>query len=225
VSGETRHDALTVVVADDQSLVRVGLRTILDHEPDLQVVGEAADGVEAVEQARRLRPDVVLMDVRMPRLDGIGATRSIVGGTNGASRVLMLTTFDLDAYVYEALAAGASGFVLKDMPRDQLVNAVRVVATGDSLLAPAVTRRLIGKFLDHAPTRDAEADPRLQRLSRREKEVLRLVAQGLSNAEIAERLVLSSTTVKSHVASVLHKLELRDRVQAVVLAFQTGLVR
>lgn len=218
----TGDAATTVLLADDQSLVRVGLRTIVDHEPDLAVVGEAGDGAEAFELARRHRPDVVLMDVRMPVLDGITATRRIVEA-GLPTRVLVLTTFDLDSYVYEALEAGASGFALKDMPREQLVSAIRVVAAGDSLLAPAVTRRLIGRFLDGEATRSAPPDPRLARLSPRETEVLRLVATGLSNAEIAEALVLSTTTVKSHVANVLAKLGVRDRVQAVVFAFRAGL--
>jgi len=214
----------TVLIADDQALVRVGLRTILENEPDLSVVAEAGDGVEAIEVTRRHNPDVVLMDVRMPRIDGIEATRQIVR-SGVASRVLILTTFDLDSYVYEALKAGASGFVLKDMPRDQLVHAVRVVAEDETLLAPAVTRRLIGRFLEHPGVGDhVVVDPRLKRLSDRETQVLRLVAQGLSNTEIADQLVVSPTTVKSHVASLLHKLEVRDRVQAVVLAFQSGLV-
>ncbi len=209
----------TVLVADDQLLVRVGLRTIIDHEPDLEVVGEAGDGLEAFELARRLAPDVILMDVRMPVLDGIEATRRIVGAAL-PSRVLVLTTFDLDSYVYDALRAGASGFVLKDMPRDQVVHAVRVVGSGESLLAPAVTRRLIHRFVAAGPARP---DPRLARLSVRETEVLRLIARGLSNAEIAQELVVSPTTVKSHVASLLAKLGVRDRVQAVVLAFEAGL--
>jgi DNA-binding NarL/FixJ family response regulator len=216
--------SLTVVVADDQSLVRVGLRTILENEPDITVVGEAQDGVAAYELVRRHRPDVVLMDVRMPVLDGITGTRRIVE-SGSPTHVLVLTTFDLDSYVYEALKAGASGFVLKDMPRDQLVHAVRMAASGESPMAPAVTRRLVSRFLDQpreggAPVRDA----RLDRLSERETEVLRLVSRGLSNAEIAQELVLSPATVKTHVASILHKLEVRARIQAVVLAFETGLV-
>lgn len=214
----------TVLVADDQHLVRAGLRTILENEPDIRVVDEAADGVAAYALARRHRPDVILMDVRMPVLDGIAATRRIVD-SGVPSRVLVLTTFDLDSYVYEALRAGASGFALKDMPRDQLLNAVRVVAAGQSLLAPAVTRRLIARFLDQ-PDPDSQhvRDPRLSRLSDRETEVLKLLARGLSNVEIAAELVVSPTTVKTHVASLLHKLNVRDRVQAVVIAFESGLV-
>jgi DNA-binding NarL/FixJ family response regulator len=217
-----RDGVVSVLVADDQSLVRVGLRTILDHETDLQVVAEAADGAEAFALATRHRPDVVLMDVRMPVMDGITATRRIMQ-SGLACRVLVLTTFDLDSYVFDALQAGASGFALKDMPREQLVNAVRVVAAGESLLAPAVTRRLIDRFLEVGEQRDPVPDPRLARLSPREVEVLRLVAEGLSNAEIAEALVLSTTTVKTHVASLLSKLGVRDRVQAVVFAFRHGL--
>jgi DNA-binding NarL/FixJ family response regulator len=214
---------IRVLIADDQALVSAGLRAILEDQADIQVVGEAANGVAAFELARRHRPDVVLMDVRMPVLDGIGATRRIVDSGLDA-RVLVLTTFDLDSYVYEALRAGASGFILKDMPRDQLIAAVRTVAAGESLLAPAVTRRLIDRFMAAPdPSRPRATDPRLRRLSERELEVLRLVARGLSNAEIADQLVLSYTTVKSHVASLLHKLELRDRVQAVVLAHESGL--
>lgn len=214
----------TVLVADDQHLVRAGLRTILENEADISVVDEAADGVAAYELARRHRPDVILMDVRMPVLDGIAATRRIVD-SGVPSRVLVLTTFDLDSYVYEALRAGASGFALKDMPRDQLLNAVRVVAAGESLLAPAVTRRLITRFLDQpAPDSQRVRDPRLSRLSDRETEVLRLLARGLSNVEIAEELVVSPTTAKTHVANLLHKLDVRDRVQAVVIAFESGLV-
>jgi DNA-binding NarL/FixJ family response regulator len=205
-------------------LVRAGLRAILENEPDLTVVGEAGDGVDAFEKTRRLQPDLVLMDVRMPVLDGIEATRRIVA-SGSAARVLVLTTFDLDSYVYEALQAGASGFVLKDMPRQELVAAVRAVAAGESLLAPAITRRLIHRFLaETAPGHQAQADPRLTRLSDREREVLQLVARGMSNAEIAQELVVSPTTVKTHVASVLHKLEVRDRVQAVVFAFEAGII-
>jgi DNA-binding NarL/FixJ family response regulator len=216
--------SLRVLVADDQALVRAGLRAILDNEPDITVVDEAADGVDAFEKTRRLQPDLVLMDVRMPVLDGIEATRRIVKSGSSA-RVLVLTTFDLDSYVYAALQAGASGFVLKDMPRQELIAAVRTVAAGESLLAPAITRRLIHRFLSETPSgRQTEPDPRLARLSVREREVLQLVARGLSNAEIAEQLVVSQTTVKTHVASLLHKLEVRDRVQAVVLAFEAGVV-
>jgi DNA-binding NarL/FixJ family response regulator len=216
--------SLSVLVADDQALVRAGLRTILDNEPDIEVVDEATDGLNAYELALRHKPDLVLMDVRMPVLDGIAATRRIVE-SGVPSRVLVLTTFDLDSYVYEALKAGASGFVLKDMPREELIHAVRVVAGGESLLAPAVTRRLIARFLDQpAPGTTPAPDPRLSRLSSREREVLRLAARGMSNAEIAHELVVSPTTVKTHMASLLHKLGVRDRVQAVVIAFETGLV-
>jgi DNA-binding NarL/FixJ family response regulator len=213
---------LRVVVADDQALVRTGLRTILENEPDIEVVGEAADGLAAYELTRTYRPDVVLMDVRMPLLDGIAGTRRIVE-SGVASRVLVLTTFDLDSYVYEALRAGASGFVLKDMPREDVVQAVRTVAAGETPLAPAVVRRLVDRFL-HDPLPPDRADPRLARLTERETEVLRLVAAGMSNAEIADRLVVSAATIKTHVGSLLHKLEVRDRLQAAMIALQTGLV-
>jgi len=214
---------IRVLVADDQALVSAGLRAILEDQPDIEVVAEAADGAAAYDLAHRLRPDLVLMDVRMPVLDGISATKQILDA-GLETRVLVLTTFDLDSYVYDALRAGASGFILKDMPRDQLIAAVRTVAAGESLLAPAVTRRLIDRFLGGPnPSKPPVVDQRLARLSDRENEVLKLLAQGLSNAEIAERLVLSNTTVKSHVASLLRKLELRDRVQAVVLAYELGI--
>jgi len=210
---------IRVVIADDQSLVSAGLRAILEDQDDIEVVGEAADGAQAVELVRRYQPDVVLMDVRMPVMDGIRATELIVSWP-ATSRVLILTTFDLDEYVYAALKAGASGFLLKDVPRDQIVSGVRTVAAGESLLAPAVTRRLIERFMA-APQQSARS-PRMARLTERETEVLRLIARGLSNAEIAKELVLSSTTIKTHVASILRKLELRDRVQAVVAAFENG---
>jgi DNA-binding NarL/FixJ family response regulator len=213
---------IRVLLADDQSLVRAGFRMILKAEPDLEVVGEAADGEEAVARAAELAPDVVLMDIRMPALDGIEATRQITA-REGAARVIVLTTFDLDEYVYESLRAGASAFLLKDAREHQLVAAIRVVADGGSLFAPSVTRRLIERFAEPAP---AAADTeRLSELTAREREVLRLVARGLSNAEIAAELVVSEHTTKTHVASVLQKLDLRNRVQAVVLAYETGLVR
>lgn len=215
--------AIRVLVVDDQALVRAGFRMILDAEPDLQVVGEAADGIEAVEAAARSHPDVILMDVRMPRLDGVEATARIAQGAD-APRVLILTTFDLDEYVFAALRAGASGFLLKDTPADDLVAAVRVVAAGDALLSPSVTRRVIEEFAAQAaPGTTATAD--LGTLTEREHEVLVLMARGLSNAEIATQLYLSETTVKTHVGRVLMKLHLRDRVQAVVLAYESGLVR
>ena len=213
---------IRVLIADDQALVSAGLAAILDAESDIEVVAEAADGAEAVELARARRPDVALLDVRMPRLDGIEASRRIVAAQL-PTRVLMLTTFDLDEYLYGALKAGASGFLLKDVPRDQLVAGVRAVAAGDGLLAPAVTRRLIERFARLPAPGDSEA--RLQELSSREREVLVMLAGGLTNAEISAQLVISPATVKTHVASILSKLNLRDRVQAVVLAYETGLVQ
>ncbi len=211
---------ISVLLADDQGLVRAGFRMILRAEPDIEVVGEAADGREAVEQARELKPDVVLMDIRMPGMDGIEATRRVTA-LDPPARVLVLTTFDLDEYVYESLRAGASAFLLKDAPEQQLVAAVRVVADGGSLFSPSVTRRLIEQFAPPAPPASAE----LAELTAREQEVLRLVARGRSNAEIASELVVSEHTAKTHVASILQKLELRNRTQVVVLAYESGLVR
>jgi DNA-binding NarL/FixJ family response regulator len=197
---------------------------ILDARDDLAVVGEAEDGLQAIALARNLDPDVILMDVRMPELDGVEATRRVVAAGSRA-RVLILTTFDLDEYVYEAIRAGASGFLLKDVQPSQLVDAIRVVAAGEALLAPTVTRRLLDRFADTFPDGDKTPPLGLESLTERELEVLKLLAQGLSNAELAERLFLSETTVKSHISSVLRKLHLRDRVQAVVLAYEAGLVR
>ncbi|KAB8165171.1 response regulator [Streptomyces sp. 3MP-14] len=228
--------AIRLVVADDQEVVRVGLAALLDSQPDLAVLDTAPDGAAAVRCCRRLRPDVVLMDVRMPVMDGIEATRLLTaeGTSDGAAdgtgvgaaeapRVLMLTTFDLDEHVYDALNAGASGFLLKDTTAERLFDAVRVVAAGDALLAPGVTRRLIGRFARLRPPATGNAGP-LARLTPREVEVLRLVAAGLSNPEIARRLVVGEETVKTHVSRLLRKLELRNRAQAVVLAYETGLV-
>jgi DNA-binding NarL/FixJ family response regulator len=212
-----------VLVADDQALVRGGFRMILDAQEDLEVVGEAEDGAQALEQVRELRPDVVLMDVRMPVLDGIAATRRLV--TEGlATRVLVLTTFDQDDVVYDAMKAGASGFLLKSAPPARLVDAIRIVADGDALLAPSVTRRLVEDFVRRPPP-GQERPPAVDDLTERELEVLRLIARGLSNAEIAATLVVSGATVKTHVNRVLSKLDLRDRVQAVVLAYESGLVQ
>jgi DNA-binding NarL/FixJ family response regulator len=218
---------LRVVIADDQALVRAGFRMILEADGGVQVVGEAADGEEAVALARRVRPDVVLMDVRMPRLDGLEAARRILADetTDATCRVIMLTTFDVDEYVYTALRVGASGFLLKDVSPEQLVAAVRLVAAGDALLAPSITRRLVERFARPvAPTHPTSTATELSTLTAREREVLVLMARGLSNAELAERLTLSEATVKTHVARILAKLDLRDRVQAVVLAYETGLV-
>jgi DNA-binding NarL/FixJ family response regulator len=212
---------IRVLIADDQALVRAGFRMILDAEDDLMIVAEAADGLQAVEQARRAKPDVVLMDIRMPELDGIEATRRLLEVAPDV-RVLMLTTFDLNEYVYDALRAGASGFLLKDVPPEDLAAGIRVVARGDALLAPSITRRLIVEFARAAPA--APAPPRgLEDLTERELEVFKLIARGLSNAEIAAELVVSETTVKTHVARVLMKLGVRDRVQAVVLAYESGI--
>ena len=213
---------IRVLVVDDQAMVREGFAALLSAQPDIVVVGDAADGAEAVSAARRFDPDVVLMDVRMPELDGIAATARLAA-TGSQARVLMLTTFDLDEHVYRALKAGASGFLLKDATREQLVGAVRTVARGEALLAPAVTRRLIAAFarLRPPPSMRPEA---LEALTRRETEILVLVASGLSNGEIAERLVLSNETVKTHVSHILRKLGLRDRAQAVVAAYESGLV-
>jgi DNA-binding NarL/FixJ family response regulator/class 3 adenylate cyclase len=222
---EPRAAAVRVLIVDDQALVRTGFRMILEAEPDLEVVGEAADGRAAVDQARALVPDVVLMDVRMPEIDGIEATRRLLDGQSGPTKVVMLTTFDMDEYVYEALRAGASGFLLKDVPPEQLVAGIRAVASGDALLAPSVTRRVIEEFVRRPPDSVRETPPKLAELTARELEVLQLIARGLSNAEIATELFVSETTVKTHVAHVLMKLGLRDRVQAVVLAYESGLVQ
>jgi DNA-binding NarL/FixJ family response regulator len=215
----------SVLLADDQELVRTGFRMILEAEPDMRIVGEARDGREAVEQARRTRPDVVLMDVRMPGMDGIEATGVRRDGADPerGPHVLVLTTFDLDEHVYDALRAGAAGFLLKDVRAAQLVDAVRVVAAGEAMIAPAVTRRLIAEFARRAPR--AEPPAGLDELTPRELEVLRLLARGLSNAEIARELWLGEATVKTHLSRVLAKLRLRDRVQAVVLAYECGLVK
>jgi DNA-binding NarL/FixJ family response regulator len=214
---------IRVAVVDDQEVVRSGFAALLDTQPDLEVVGTAGDGVQAIALCRERRPDVVLMDVRMPEMDGLEATRRVVTELGGRTRVLMLTTFDLDEYVYEALGSGASGFLLKDTTAEALFEAVRVVARGDALLAPSVTRRLIGEFARLHPALPPQPD-RLRELTPRETEVLRLVAEGLSNAEIAERLVVSEETVKTHVSRVLTKLGLRDRAQAVVVAYESGFV-
>jgi DNA-binding NarL/FixJ family response regulator len=212
-----------VLLADDQALVRSGFRKLLEAESGIEVVAEAADGLEAIEKARLHRPDVVLMDIRMPRLDGLQATGRIVAG-KGSPRILVLTTYDLDEYIFEALKAGASGFLLKDSPAEELVAAIHVVAAGEALLAPSVTRRLIEAFVS-VPRVSPGAKRQLDGLTSRESEVLHLVARGLSNAEIAHELHLGEATVKSHVGNLLMKLEVRDRVQAVVLAYECGLVR
>jgi DNA-binding NarL/FixJ family response regulator len=214
--------SIAILIVDDQALVRTGFRMILEAEDGLDVVAEAGDGVQALEAVRRRRPDVVLMDIRMPVLDGLEATRRIVAAAD-PPRVLVLTTFDVDEYVFEALQAGASGFLLKDAPPELLAAGIRTVAAGESLLAPSVTRRLIESFVREHTLRPAP--PALAQLTAREREILELIAAGLSNAEIAERLVISGTTVKTHVARVLAKLGLRDRVQAVVLAYETGIIR
>ena len=210
---------IRVLVADDQSMVRAGFRMLLSGEADIEVVAEASNGLEAVEKAARFRPTVVLMDIRMPELDGLQATRRILAADD-AARILILTTFDLDEYIYEALSAGASGFVLKDDPPEQLIAAVRTVAAGEALLSPTITKRVIKQFSrSPRPTPPKELDE----LTAREQEILRLIAGGLSNGEIGQELYISDTTVKTHVTHILRKLNLRDRVQAVVLAYQTGL--
>ena len=216
--------SIQVLIVDDQALVRAGFRMILESEPEIEIVGEAEDGLQAVEASRELRPDVVLMDIRMPNLDGLEATRRILDTPGEAPRILMLTTFDLDEYVYEALRAGASGFLLKDAPPEQLVNAIHVVASGEALLAPSITKRVIEEYARRPPARDG-LPPELAELTAREIDVLRLLARGCSNAEIAQELFLGETTVKTHVARILQKLRLRDRVQAVVVAYESGLIQ
>ena len=221
---------IRIVLVDDQELLRTGFRMILDAQQDMTVVGEAADGLAALELLDKCPADVVLMDVRMPKLDGVEATRRLLsggggGGAKGVARVLILTTFDLDEYAFAAIKAGASGFLLKDVPPAELLTAIRAVHSGDAVVAPSTTRRLLDRFAPMLPAADAPPPPSLAGLTDREREVLILIAQGLSNAEIARRLVLSEATVKTHVGRILMKLELRDRVQAVVLAYETGLVR
>jgi len=217
---------IRVLIVDDQALVRAGFRMILESEDDIEIVGEAGDGLEALGAVREHRPDVVLMDIRMPNLDGLEATRRIVDADGEAPRVLMLTTFDLDEYVYEALRAGASGFMLKDTPPEQLVAAIHVIASGDALLSPTITKRVIEEYISRPPsTVSPERPPKLNELTARELEVLGFMARGLSNAEIARDLFVSETTVKTHVARILMKLDLRDRVQAVVFAYESGLVQ
>lgn len=218
--------AITVAVVDDQPLIRTGLRTMLEHAPDLEIVGEADDGEKAVALVSRARPDVVLMDIRMPRLDGIEATRRITADPNlAAVRVIMLTTFDLDDYVYAAIRAGASGFMLKDARPEDILAAVRVVAAGDALLAPSITRRLMSELAARPAETPPAPAPELAALTEREREVLALVGRGLSNAEIAERLYVSPATAKTHVSHIMTKLYARDRAQLVVLAYESGLVR
>ncbi|MQA26483.1 MAG: response regulator [Micromonosporaceae bacterium] len=213
-----------VLLADDQPLLRKGFRMVLADEPDVDVVGDAGDGAEAVDLARRLLPDVVLMDIRMPRMDGVAATKAIIAARLPV-RVLILTTFDLDEYVVGALRAGASGFLAKDVPAEDLVQAIRTVAAGEAVVAPRILRRLLDRFADRLPDPEATKAPALDALTEREREVLGLVAKGMSNAEIASALSVSETTVKTHVGHLLTKLGLRDRVQAVVLAYESGLVR
>jgi DNA-binding NarL/FixJ family response regulator len=215
---------IRVLIVDDQSLVRTGFRMILEAESDVEVVGEAADGAEALDAAAELTPDVILMDVRMPNVDGLEATRRLLDGKSEGPRVLILTTFDLDEYVYEALRVGASGFLLKDTPPEQLVEAIHVVANGDALLSPVITRRVIEQFVRRPPDSVRKPAPELEELTARELEMLRYVARGLSNAEIAKEAFVSETTVKTHVAHILMKLRLRDRVQAVVYAYENGVV-
>jgi DNA-binding NarL/FixJ family response regulator len=219
--------SIRVLVADDQAMVRAGFRVLLAGEPDIEVVAEASNGVEAVEKAARFDPTVVLMDIRMPELDGLEATRRILAASpeDEAPKILMLTTFDLDEYVYEALRAGASGFLLKDTPPEQLVEAIHVVAGGDALLSPVVTRRVIAEFVRRPPATARPPAPGLDELTARELEILRLIARGLSNAEIAAEAFVSETTVKTHVARILQKLRVRDRVQAVVFAYEHGIVQ
>ena len=214
---------VSVLIADDQALVRAGFRAILELHPELKVVGEAVDGRDAVELTRRRRPDVVLMDIKMPGLDGLEATRRILADPDAATAVLILTTFDLDEYVYEALRAGASGFLLKDAPPEQLVSAIHTLAAGEALIAPAITKRLIEQFARVAP-RSGPSAAAIEELTARELEVLVLIARGLSNREIASELVVSEATVKTHVKRVLAKLAVRDRVHAVVLAYESALV-
>jgi DNA-binding NarL/FixJ family response regulator len=215
---------LRVIIADDQALVRAGFRMILESDPGVEVVAEAGDGEAALAAVRRLRPDVVLMDIRMPVMDGLEAARQILADSACQCRVIMLTTFDLDEYVYAAITSGASGFLLKDVSPEQLIAAVKLVAAGDALLAPSIARRLIERFARSAPSLPVDQARELQSLTAREREVLVMLARGKSNAELAEVLVLSEATVKTHVARILSKLGLRDRVQAVVLAYETGIV-
>ncbi len=216
---------IRVLIADDQPMVRAGLRMILELEPDIDIVGEAADGNEAVAVAAATEPDVILMDVRMPNLDGLEATRRIVGSREDGPRVLILTTFDLDVYVYEALASGASGFVLKDIEPEKLVDAIRVIAEGEALLSPTVTKKLIEEFVRRPPDVVRPSPRELEQLTAREAEIMTLVARGLSNAEIAAQAFVSEPTVKTHVARILMKLGLRDRVQVVVYAYEHGLAK
>ena len=215
---------IRVLIVDDQSLVRAGFRMILESEEDVEVVGEAADGLEALAAVAELEPDVILMDVRMPNVDGLEATRRLLEGKAEGPRVLILTTFDLDEYVYEALRVGASGFLLKDTPPEQLVEAIHVVSNGDALLSPVITRRVIEEFVRRPPESVRKPPPELEELTARELEMLRYVARGLSNAEIAKEAYVSETTVKTHIAHILMKLRLRDRVQAVVFAYENGVV-
>jgi DNA-binding NarL/FixJ family response regulator len=216
---------IRVLLADDQQIVRAGFRMILADEPDIDVIGEAADGRAAVDQARRLRPDIVVMDIRMPSVDGIAATRELMADPEPRVRVLMLTTFDADEHVVEALRAGASGFLLKDVTPEDFAAAIRTIAAGDALLAPSVTRRVLDKFRDRLPAASDDRGGLMRDLTERELEVLKLVARGLSNREIADRLTLAEPTVKTHVSHALLKLDLRDRAQAVVFAYEVGLVR